>query len=116
MTSQAPNLFSATVQSVDGGMVVMLVGELDMATAPELSEVLESCLAAGPPEVIVDLGGLTFVDSSGISVLVRAQQDLIAQGRQLAVRSPRQLVKRVLEIAGLTDYLNARDVTDDQAV
>ena len=84
---------------------VVLKGELDMATAPELSQRLAEVAAAGPDAVTLDLSELEFMDSQGINVLLQARRALQAQGGRLIVRSPQPLVARVLETTGLLKVL-----------
>jgi anti-sigma B factor antagonist len=100
--------FSAVVVRADADAVVMLTGELDMATAPDLADVLDSLLAAEPGDIVVDLAELSFIDSSGLAVLVTTQTTLHEQGRRLSLRSPRRHAVKVLEIAGLMEFLDVR--------
>jgi anti-sigma B factor antagonist len=85
--------------------VLALIGELDMATAPDLAAALDRVLQHGPDDVIIDLSGLSFLDSSGIAVLVTGQQQLNQRDRSLAVRGARPHALKVFEIAGLIDFL-----------
>ena len=100
--------FSAVVTEGNGESVVTVVGELDMATAPELATVLASVVENGLEKVVVDLSGLSFIDSSGIAVLVTAQHRLLEQQRHLALRAARPTALKVFEIAGLVDFLNVQ--------
>ena len=100
--------FSAKVVGLDGDTVVFLTGELDMATAPELTGVLGPLIEHGPQEVVLDFSGLSFIDSSGIAALVDTQRRLSEQGRHLAVHRARAGAVRVFEIAGLVDFLHVQ--------
>jgi anti-sigma B factor antagonist len=104
--SSAAETFSAKIIGLDGDSLVVLAGELDMATAPELAGVLDQIVARGPCDVALDFSGLSFIDSSGIAVLVEAQHRLVAEGRALSIRAPRRSARRVFEIAGLLDFLH----------
>jgi anti-anti-sigma factor len=88
--------------------VVVVQGELDMLAAPQLDQVLGALVAKGPAAVVLDFAGLSFIDSSGISVLIAAQQGLEARGGHLAIRSARAHACKVFEISGLTDLLDVR--------
>jgi anti-sigma B factor antagonist len=66
-----------------------------MASAPELEAGL---LALADADVIVDLAGLTFIDSSGISVLILAFKRAAAHGRTFVLRAPPAQVARVLQM------------------
>ena len=94
-----------------GTAVVHLDGELDLATAPQLVEAVDALLASRPPlqRLVVDLGGLAFVDVVGLDVLLRAQQRVAAGGGSVVVRRPSALVRRVVELLDLTPRLPLED-------
>jgi anti-anti-sigma factor len=104
--SRQPQPFSAIVAQRNGETVVVLSGELDMATAPDLATVLDSVREDGPEQVVLDLSALSFIDSSGIAVLVTSQHQMIERTRHLALRGARPHAMKVFEIAGLVDFLN----------
>ena len=98
--------FSAELRNGEGLTVVKLLGELDLSTAPQLEECLEG-LGPDGADVRLDLSGLSFCDSSGISAIVTAFKRVSKQGGRLSIASPQSAVLRVLEITGLFDYLSA---------
>lgn len=98
--------FAANVVHLDGNAMVVLLGELDMDSAPDLARVLDELTESGPPELVLDLSDLGFIDSSGIAVLVTAQGRLQERGRHLRVRSSKPLLARVFAITNLSEYLN----------
>lgn len=102
----SPDLFAATLERVDGNSIVVLVGELDLDTAPELAGVLEPLLDDGPSEVFVECSDLSFIDSSGIAVLVAAQMRLKGRGAHLALRSLTPNAMKIFATVGLTEFLN----------
>ena len=78
-----------------------------MASASEFRNALEDLLAVGgPPEIVVDLAELDFLDSSGLAVLITAQKALSDQGRRLVIRSAKPNQLKVFEVTGLMDFLN----------
>ena len=79
-----------------------LTGELDIATAPRLREEFQRLAKSGIRAVTVDLARLTFIDSTGLSVLVMAMKRLRHDGGDLALRSPNATALRVFEVTGLT--------------
>jgi anti-anti-sigma factor len=87
----------ARVDQHDHSPIVMLTGEIDLSTLAEL----RACLAPLQGRVIVDLYGVSFLDSSGIGVLVAARKALSSDGGDLMLRSPTSRVRRVLELTGL---------------
>jgi len=93
-------------------VVVHAVGEVDMSSAPTLrNAVLTACAAVhGPASLVVDLTGVDFFGSSGISVLMEAQQ----QCQALRVVTS-QAALRTLQIAGLAEVLDIRDSLADAA-
>ncbi len=94
----------------DGPNVTMTVtGELDLATAPRLRDACADVVARRPETVRVDLGGLAFLDSSGISVLVQLHHDLEEGGATLVLHRVGDRTARVLEIAGLAAFFTRSD-------
>ena len=88
-------------------LTISLAGELDHHAARALMESIDRCIEQNlPAKTILDLGGLTFMDSSGIAVVLRAKRRMEALGGNLyVVNIPRQAA-RVLETAGLGRYVN----------
>jgi anti-anti-sigma factor len=80
---------------------VSVAGELDLDTADELAAWLES-EGQGEGDLRVDAAGLSFVDSTGVRALLRAANAMAGRGR-LILRDPSPAVRRVLELAGLTN-------------
>jgi stage II sporulation protein AA (anti-sigma F factor antagonist) len=85
-----------------------LAGEIDMATAPALQGALLVALADGRP-VTVDMKDVTFIDSSGLKVIVAAATET-ASGKALTVKDPSAVVRRVLELFGLEQVPQIRVV------
>jgi len=94
--------FGINVLQIDGAAMVCLTGELDIATAPRLREELIWLVNSGVRAVTVDLARLTFIDSTGLSVLVMAMKRFREEGGDLALRSPDPAALRVFEVTGLT--------------
>ena len=78
-----------------------LSGELDMASGPALYARV-SPLIYKAREVVVDLSGLTFMDSSGLYLLLRLRTVCEERGCRLLLASPSRQVRRVLEVTGLS--------------
>ena len=83
---------------------VTVRGEVDLATAPELEVLVGSALDDAPDGVVLDLAQLTFIDSSGLRVLVALAKDAESRGTSLALRSLPRHAQRVLELTGLGDW------------
>ena len=83
--------------------VVELIGELDLDGAPAVEEELLAAEATDAPSIVVDLGGLQFIDSTGIRLIVMAAERDV-DGR-LTLRRGTKQVQRVFEITDLVDRL-----------
>ena len=91
------------------GVVLVLSGELDAVSAPELEQRLGDALAQPYARVMLDLKGLSFVDSAGVSVLIKAKQNAEANGQTLVLRRPTEQLHRVFALVGLADWLTYED-------
>ena len=90
------------VRRVDGATAVTAAGEIDLATAPELRAALER--VAG--RVVLHLDEVTYLDSSGIAVLVAQHHRLTADDGELVLRRPTATVRRTLELTGLGAWID----------
>ena len=96
--------FNLVTARTDDAAVVRVIGELDLATAPPLREVLTDLVALGGLHVTLDVSELAFIDSSGLSVLVTGLKRLREGGGDLALRSPNPAAMKAFEITGLTSF------------
>lgn len=101
---------SITEQPDGGGLVVGLGGELDIASLPDVLPQIEELLGRAPAPVCLDLAELDFLDSSGVTMLVRIANRF---DRLRTVRAT-EPVRRVLEVLGLRDRLDM-DAPSDRA-
>jgi anti-anti-sigma factor len=106
-----PEAFAIDVDASGDRTLVTVKGELDMSNAPTLVDTLTRDAAVGA-KVVVDLGGVSFIDSSAIGGLVSAGQTLADAGGRLTIGPRSDTVKRVLEITGLAQSTEAFDVED----
>lgn len=97
-------------QSVDGASVLTVAGELDVAAAPLLSEKLNDLIRTRSGDVVVDLERVSFIDSTGLAVLLNALRRLTRARRRLAVLIGNGAVRRAFEVTRL-DW--TFDVFDD---
>jgi anti-anti-sigma factor len=84
-----------------GTPLVTLRGDLDMAGADELDAAVEPIVAGSPDRLVVDVSGLRFADSSAIALWVRWANAV----RQIEIREPSPLLRRVIERMGLAQRL-----------
>lgn len=92
------------IQHEEEPAVLIVAGELDTHTAPELEERLES-VAAGT-DLVLDLAATSFVSSAGLTTILKTQRRLKASGGSLIIRSPSHAVTRLIELSGLQDILD----------
>jgi anti-sigma B factor antagonist len=90
-----------------GPSLVRVSGEIDCFTAPTLQQRLFDLIDGGERQIVVDLAGVSFMDSQGLAALVRSVLRLKAVGGDLVLRAPRPSVGKILEITGLGDLLPA---------
>ena len=83
---------------------VVVRGEVDLVTAPELGRHLRG--VAGEL-VEIDLSGVTFMDVRGVNVLIEASTAIDAAGGRLALRGPSPAVRRTLRLCGLDEALSS---------
>ncbi len=86
---------------VTGVPVVILSGELDSSNAGSLETTVTSIIGQHPERLIFDLSGLRFMDSAGIAVLIRAAANV----NTICLRDPSPIVRRVVEVTGLSSVL-----------
>jgi anti-sigma B factor antagonist len=106
---------SLTVQTEQrGDMVVVSVAcELDMATAPQLQDQISDLLEKGRSRLVFDLAGLSFCDSTGLSVFVRAKNSTDDARGMVRLAAPQRGVLRILEVSGLVEVLHTYPTVDD---
>lgn len=95
--------------STNDDHVVVATGDIDVATAPQLSEALRVVIGRGHPQVVLDLAGVDFMDSQGVRVIVRAHKQLERTGGALVVRGPQAQTRSVLEVTGLSHLIQPGD-------
>jgi anti-sigma B factor antagonist len=104
-----------STRDCDGYVVVALRGELDLADAAEVGAVLGAVAARGP-QIIVDLAGLEFIDSSGVAALARGRKHARQAGGDLLLAAPQQRVMRILVITCLAGGFPVYDSVEEAAV
>jgi anti-sigma B factor antagonist len=84
---------------------LVLSGELDISTAVDLQRVVAQVCADGARKVVLDLTGLTFMDSTGLRAVLASQSVCRDHGIEFVLTPASAAVRRVFEIAGLIDAL-----------
>jgi len=92
--------------------VLRLTGELDLATAPDVLAAVEAATTdGGPSRLVLDMSGVSFIDSTGVRTLLEANR---VAGNDLSLLAPSPAVTRVLELTELRGHLN--EIADLDAV
>jgi anti-sigma B factor antagonist len=106
--------FGLRVEPVDENThLVKPAGEIDALTAPRLGSTLLGLADDGKTGVVVDLTRVTFIDSTGIGVILNALRALATRSGRLVVVCPTERMLRPFEVTGLTDRLSiVRSVED----
>jgi len=97
-----------TTTSQDGTTRIEVTGELDIASGPDLEQVLETHLTEPGADLVLDLRGVTFLDSSGLRVVLVASRTAEQAGRRLGVVPGDGQVLRVIRLAQVEDRLDLR--------
>jgi anti-sigma B factor antagonist len=93
--------------------VIGVAGEIDLYAAPELKERVARAIEEGRTRLVVDLSEATFIDSTGVGVLVGAQRRLEELGGSLDLVCTNRNVMRVLEIVGLERAFGTHESLED---
>jgi anti-anti-sigma factor len=100
--------FAVTTQELDGAMLLSVVGEVDMSTAPTLAEHIDpdyDAVRTAVQTLVVDLSLVPFFSSSGIAVLVEAQTRLAEKNIELRI-VPSAVIRRALQLVGVAETLS----------
>jgi stage II sporulation protein AA (anti-sigma F factor antagonist) len=101
-----------------GCLVVCLSGELDLKTAGELKATVDPALlgAHTAPNVVLDLSGVNFMDSSGMGAILGRYRTVSQMGGKLVVCSPTPQLRKLFELTGLTRIIPVFASQDDAVV
>lgn len=88
---------------------IAVVGEVDVSNAAELREAVEQAFAAGAKRLEIDLSQVSYIDSTGIGVLVGAAHSAAEADAGFAVLKPQANVKRILGMLGVEKDLNIEE-------
>jgi anti-sigma B factor antagonist len=97
--------FELIEQRIGGRLVIRPSGEIDLATADTLQAAMTRAIDAAPEELWVDLTDVEFLDSTGLTVLVRAHRALDDGRCRLVVICPGGPVRRAFEVSGLHEHI-----------
>ncbi|MEV6618316.1 STAS domain-containing protein [Streptomyces sp. NPDC051051] len=98
---------SVVATATDGIRVLTVTGEIDHHTGDQLRQALDVSDAARP-RIVIDLHQVTFMDSSGINILITTHQTVTAAGGWLRLAAPAHPVQRVLQLVGIDQLIDCR--------
>jgi anti-anti-sigma factor len=105
--------FRVEVRSEGRSAVVAVSGELDLASGPELEQVLERFTGTPTELLVIDLREVDFMDSTGLSIIVKAHQRFADDGRQLGLVRGSSQVQRLLDLTGVAERLPLVDTPEE---
>lgn len=102
-----------TVHRRDGAGTVVLIfgGELDISTLPRAERAVAAVQDAAPPTLVIDLSDLDFVDSSGVRLVLLADDRARRSGLRLAVRLGKGSTRRVFDVLGILGRIELAEDT-----
>jgi anti-sigma B factor antagonist len=99
------------ITTTDRYAVVAVTGEIDISSAPRMRETIESVVEGGPPQLIVDLGGVEFMDSSGLNTLIAAVRHMGPESLRVVATHPH--IRRIFSITGTDKVIPVFDSLDE---
>lgn len=97
-----------TLGETDDSLILGLSGEIIMDVVPDLKAEIERLAAENPKtDLVADLGQVTFMDSSGVGLLLGARRTCQERGKTFSLRNPSPPIKKLLDMLRLTDYFAA---------
>jgi anti-anti-sigma factor len=109
----APEQLRIDTRQESDRVVLSLTGELDMANAPLLQQAIESPELSQTKTVVLDLQGLTFLDSTGLRIILSAREQCWRRGQEFAVTPGSQQVQRLLSVTGVGEHLRTLASADE---
>jgi anti-sigma B factor antagonist len=100
--------FSLVVEPAREEVSLQAIGELDLAASPSLHEQVGDVLSAGFRQVVIDLRRVTFIDLTGVRLLLRLTQDASDDGWELSLVGAGRQVRQLLTLTGALDRLPLR--------
>ncbi|MGB9185351.1 MAG: STAS domain-containing protein [Solirubrobacteraceae bacterium] len=107
------SVFHVDVRSEGRAAIIAVSGELDLASSPSLEAELKRVADTGSELLVLDLRQLEFMDSTGLSVIVKAHQRLADEGRSLYVVRGSQQVQRLLDLTGVAERIALADTPEE---
>jgi len=106
-------LFSLDVIERDGATVLVVSGEVDVATAPQLRQEAVRLAGTGGARLVMDLSSVDFLDSTGLGVIVGVLKRVRTHGGELAIAGAENHVRKVFDITRISDVLPMYATVDE---
>jgi anti-anti-sigma factor len=103
------NQFRVEVRRDGRAALIVVSGELDLASGPELESELLQITPPDTERLVIDLRALDFMDSTGLSILLQAHQRLSAEGVEMSLVRGSAQVQRLLDLTGVSERLTLVD-------
>ena len=109
-----PEILDVRSRDLDAaGCLVTVAGDIDHDTADQIRDVLDDALTRGRNQIVLDLTGIPFCDSGGLSLFVDTHRRCAAGGGWFRLAAPRTQVLQVLHATNLDEYLTVRATVDE---
>ncbi len=100
-------------REISGTQVLDVVGEIDVYTAPRFKEAVNQILGTGQKHLVVNMAGITYMDSSGFGILLSATKRLRPEGGTVNLVKCNSAIERILKITRLDTIFNVYDNVDE---
>jgi anti-sigma B factor antagonist len=111
--SDGPDQLGVDVQSLEDGKLVRITGEVDLRTSPQLRRDLLEIVADRPERLVIDLGQVSYMDSSGVGTLVEMKRMVERKGGKVILAAMQPRVRSVFEITQLDKFFTIVDDADE---
>lgn len=95
-----------------GGALLAVAGDLDIATVPALRERLAAITDGRPGQLVLDLRGVSFMDSTALAAVIHAKKALGEDGRMSLVVAPDSYPRLIIDVVGLAGVLDVAETLD----
>jgi anti-sigma B factor antagonist len=111
----SPDLLHVTVERLEDARLVRAAGEIDITTVTALRREVEAAREAATT-VLLDLSGVTFIDSTGLHLLLEASHSSAVSDWGFFVVRPSEVVQRLIQVSGTADLLTMVDPTAERVL
>jgi anti-anti-sigma factor len=103
-----PDLFDVTAEQLEDAILVRATGEIDMSTIDVLRRALDTARAEAAT-ALLDLSGVTFIDSTGLHLLLDASHSSAVSDWDFFIVRPSRAVQRLIDVSGTADLIMVTD-------